>query len=363
MPDDQAAEKGVLLERFGATVERVKPAAIVHADHYCNVARRRAAEAECGLYADQFETESNFRAHYLHTGPEVWEQTGGSLDAFVMSAGTGGTIAGVSRYLKERHPGVRVVLADPQGSSLYHKVRCTDPTTPLAVADTTFSSSAGGQVKHGVAFAPEQAEQRVRRHRYDTVAEGIGVDRVTRNFARASVDDAVRVSDAEAVAMSRFLLHKEGACHCMGEGATDSATDSVTDGNSHLLISPRRPLCRQLQRGQLRGCRARGARAGARAHGGDGALRRRVAAPDQVLERRSASPRLGAHPLDATRPQLHSPRLGRQAEPLHPRTQPLLTAVLARLLAAAHQHAARRPDVRQRAAVRLQRRVVIPHAL
>lgn len=122
MPDDQAAEKGQLLERFGATVERVKPAAIVHADHYCNVARRRAAEAANGVYADQFETESNFRAHYLHTGPEIWEQTHGTLHAFVMSAGTGGTIAGVSQCLKERDPRVRVVLADPQGSSLYNKV-------------------------------------------------------------------------------------------------------------------------------------------------------------------------------------------------------------------------------------------------
>lgn len=121
-----------ILEALGATVERVRPVSITHKDHYVNVARRRAAEAnelatkqneinqidaedmidggkylcvlpsDCkgGFFADQFENLANFRAHYEGTGPEIWEQTRGDLDAFVAAAGTGGTVAGISRYLQ-----------------------------------------------------------------------------------------------------------------------------------------------------------------------------------------------------------------------------------------------------------------------
>lgn len=121
-----------ILEALGATVERVRPVSITHKDHYVNVARRRAAEAnelatkqnevnqidaedmteggkhqcvlpsDCkgGFFADQFENLANFRAHYEGTGPEIWEQTSGDLDAFVAAAGTGGTVAGISRYLQ-----------------------------------------------------------------------------------------------------------------------------------------------------------------------------------------------------------------------------------------------------------------------
>ena len=97
MPDDQAEEKRILLERFGVTVTIVPPCGISNAHHYVNTARRMAKEAN-GIFLDQFENLANFRAHYEVTGPELWEQTKGTLDAFVMSAGTGGTIAGVSRY-------------------------------------------------------------------------------------------------------------------------------------------------------------------------------------------------------------------------------------------------------------------------
>lgn len=123
---------------MGATVERVRPVSITHRDHYVNIAKRRAKEAnevalkqigynvvqimgdksveekqsrvissDCkgGFFADQFENLANFRAHYEGTGPEIWEQSGGNLHAFVAAAGTGGTIAGVSRFLKVRcHP-------------------------------------------------------------------------------------------------------------------------------------------------------------------------------------------------------------------------------------------------------------------
>lgn len=196
MPDDQAAEKVRLLRQFGAEVEVVKPAGIANPGHYYNRARARAQELEQeaggpgAVFMDQFETAANFRAHYEGTGPEMWAQLrdgyGLRPDAFVMSAGTGGSIAGVSRCWKERDPRVRVFLVDPPGSTLYNKV------------------------KHGVCYAAQQRERGVRRHRYDTIAEGIGLDRMTANFAEARVDDAFAVSDQEALDMAHFLLHHEG---------------------------------------------------------------------------------------------------------------------------------------------------------
>lgn len=201
MPDDQAKEKVGLLRQFGAEVEVVKPAGIANPNHYYNRARARAEElgdaAAAGgggdvnaVFMDQFETAANFRAHYEGTGPEAWAQLwdehGLRPDAFVMSAGTGGSIAGVSRCWKERDPNVRVFLVDPPGSALYNKV------------------------KHGVCYAAQQRERGVRRHRYDTIAEGIGLDRITANFAEARVDDAFAVSDQEALEMAHFVLHHEG---------------------------------------------------------------------------------------------------------------------------------------------------------
>lgn len=141
MPDDQAIEKSSLLVTLGASVERVKPASIVHPKHYVNLARKFAEATPGAFFANQFETPSNWRAHYSTTGPEIWNQSQGKIDVFVMGAGTGGTLAGVSKYLKERDAGVKVVLVDPPGSSLYNRV------------------------KHGVCYANEQAESRVRRHR------------------------------------------------------------------------------------------------------------------------------------------------------------------------------------------------------
>lgn len=100
-----------IIEALGATVERVRPVSITHKDHFVNIAKRRATEAnelaakpnsdvKGGFFADQFENLANYRAHYEGTGPEIWEQTDGSLDAFVAASGTGGTLAGVSRFLQ-----------------------------------------------------------------------------------------------------------------------------------------------------------------------------------------------------------------------------------------------------------------------
>ena len=199
-PDDTSEQKLQLIRALGADLEVVKPAAIANPGHPVNVARRRAAELGAGsIFCNQFDNLANARAHERTTAREIWRQTRGKIDAFVMSAGTGGTIAGVSRYLKARKPSVRVVLVDPPGSALYHRVQ------------------------HGVLYCSEQQERSARRHRYDTIMEGIGCDRVTSNFALAEIDEALRVTDAEAVQMARHLLREEGlfvggsaAMNCVG---------------------------------------------------------------------------------------------------------------------------------------------------
>ena len=168
--DDVSPEKLKLIRALGATLEVVKPASIANPQHPVNVARRRAAElGEGSVFADQFNNLANGRVHESSTGEEIWAQTRGAVDAFVMGAGTGGTLAGVVSYLKSRKPSVRAFLADPPGSALYNRV------------------------KHGVLYASQQQERSQRRHRYDTIIEGVGCDRVTANFANAKIDDAIRV--------------------------------------------------------------------------------------------------------------------------------------------------------------------------
>ena len=195
MPSDQAQEKADHLRKLGAIVECVPPASIVDPMHFVNRARSLAAAHTAdpdkpgrGFFADQFETDLNWKAHYETTGPEIYEQCEGKLDAFVAGAGTGGTIAGVSRFLKPKLPHLRIVLADPQGSGLFNRVR------------------------FGVMFNPAEKEGTRRRHQVDSIVEGIGLNRVTTNFQAGSefIDDAVKVSDEQATAMARWLVEKDG---------------------------------------------------------------------------------------------------------------------------------------------------------
>ncbi|KAK3671249.1 Cysteine synthase 2 [Recurvomyces mirabilis] len=195
MPNDQAAEKSDLLLKLGATVERVKPASIVDQEQFVNLARRRAQEHTDdpdrpgrGFFADQFENTANYMAHQNTTGPEIYAQTNGRVDAFVAGAGTGGTISGVALALKPLMPDMQVILADPQGSGLYNKI------------------------KYGVMFSSTEAEGTRRRHQVDSIVEGIGINRVTQNFSAGMelIDDAVKVTDEQAMKMARWLVEKEG---------------------------------------------------------------------------------------------------------------------------------------------------------
>src|SRR3982751_166420 len=119
MPDKMSQEKGRLLKAFGAEVI-VTPTAVPpdHPDNYVMMAKRIAEETPNAVLANQFYNQANPEAHYATTGPELWEQTEGRITHFVAAAGTGGTITGVGRYLKEKNPNIRIVAGDPVGSIL-----------------------------------------------------------------------------------------------------------------------------------------------------------------------------------------------------------------------------------------------------
>ena len=195
LPDDTSNEKLQLLESYGAEIEKVKPASIVDPNQYVNAARKGALALQNdkstesnGVFADQFENDNNWRIHYATTGPEIWEQMNHDIDYFVTGSGTGGTIAGCSRYLKSVSDKIKVFLADPQGSGMFNRV------------------------KYGVMYDQVEKEGTRRRHQVDTLIEGIGLNRVTHNFFQGEhcIDDSIRVTDEEALKMARYLSANDG---------------------------------------------------------------------------------------------------------------------------------------------------------
>lgn len=195
LPSDTAEEKVNLLRALGAVIEPVKPAPIVDPSQYVNMAKRRAADIandpkdpRRAIFADQFENDFNWRVHYATTGPEIWRQMEGDIDVFINGSGTGGTIAGVLKFLKEKNPLVRIVLADPQGLGLSNRIN------------------------YGVMYDSVEKEGTRRRHQVDTLVEGIGLNRLTWNFRQGEpyIDEGVRVTDTEALKMARFLCVNDG---------------------------------------------------------------------------------------------------------------------------------------------------------
>ncbi|MCZ0900728.1 pyridoxal-phosphate dependent enzyme, partial [Microcoleus sp. HI-ES] len=119
IPDNQSQEKIDALKTLGAEVRTVPAVPYKDPNNYVKLSGRLAAEMENAVWANQFDNLANRRAHYETTGPEIWEQTNGKIDAWVAATGTGGTFAGVGMFLKEKNPAIRIVLADPMGSGLY----------------------------------------------------------------------------------------------------------------------------------------------------------------------------------------------------------------------------------------------------
>jgi cysteine synthase A len=174
-------------------------------NHYQKVAGRMAGAIAGAVWANQFDNTANRRAHVATTGPEIWAQTAGRIDAFVSASGTGGTLAGVAEYLKSQNPQVYTVLADPPGSALYEFI------------------------KHGTLKATGSG----------SITEGIGIGRITANMADAPIDDAVHVQDDETVAQVYRLLREEGLFVSSTSGVNVSAAIRVARklGPGHMIVT------------------------------------------------------------------------------------------------------------------------------
>ncbi len=208
MPETQSQEKIDFLRMIGADLRLVPAKPYKDPGNYVHVSRRLAEEiaTETGnaIWADQFDNLANRQGHRMTTGAEIWDQTGGKVDAFTCACGTGGTLAGVSLALKERNPNVRIVLADPLGSGLY------------------------GWVKNGDLSIEGSS-----------ITEGIGQSRVPDNLAGVAIDDAERIPDAEAVEQIFDVLIHEGLSVGTSSGINIAAAIRVAKamGPGHTVVT------------------------------------------------------------------------------------------------------------------------------
>ena len=182
IPETQSQEKKDMLRLCGVELKEVPAVPYKDSNNYVHVAERLAqemakTETNGVLYANQWDNTANRRAHLEGTGPEIWQQTDGKLDGFICSIGTGGTVAGVSMFLKEKNPDVQIAIADPLGASM-------------------FSYYSTGELKG----------------EGDSIAEGIGQGRITGNLEGAVVDMPFQIPDAEALPYIFDLLKHEGLC-------------------------------------------------------------------------------------------------------------------------------------------------------
>jgi cysteine synthase len=182
IPETQSQEKKDMLRLCGADLRQVAAVPYKDPNNYVHVSERMAKElaathAEGAVWANQFDNVANRMGHFQTTGPEIWRQTEGRIDGFICSVGTGGTLAGVGQFLKERNPKVRIGLADPMGAALY-------------------SYYTRGELKS----------------EGSSITEGIGQGRVTKNIEGTPIDVAYQIPDAEALPIIFNLLKQEGLC-------------------------------------------------------------------------------------------------------------------------------------------------------
>lgn len=181
MPNTQSQEKKDALRLAGAELREVPAVPYKDPNNYVHIAARTAKELETSephgvLYANQWDNHANRDGHTASTGPEIWRQTDGTIDGFICAVGTGGTLAGVSAYLKQQNPNIVTAAADPLGAAVYNWLKT-------------------GEVK------PSQGS---------SISEGIGQGRVTGNLDGAQIDDAFQVPDTEMLPVLYDLLEHEG---------------------------------------------------------------------------------------------------------------------------------------------------------
>ena len=180
MNEDQTQEKKDMLRNMGADLRLVPPKPYKDDGNFVKVAAKLADDLKISnnhgvVWANQFDNTANSKGHYETTGPEIWKQTDGKVDGFVCSSGTGGTISGVSSFLKEKNKDIKIFLADPDGSSLFDHIE-------------------NGELKSSGS----------------SITEGIGSSRITANFAKARIDGAFKVTDKEALPVLFDLIQNEG---------------------------------------------------------------------------------------------------------------------------------------------------------
>jgi cysteine synthase A len=183
IPNTQSQEKKDMLRLAGAELIEVPAVAYANPNNYQHIARRiadkqRKTERNGVLFADQWNNLDNRKAHYLSTGPEIWDQTGGKVDGFICAVGTGGTLAGTSIYLREKNKDIVIGCADPRGAAMYN----------------LFTKGEAKSTEGG------------------SITEGIGLGRVTDMIKDIKVDKAYLIPDEEAVPVLFDMLQHEGLC-------------------------------------------------------------------------------------------------------------------------------------------------------
>jgi len=205
MPDNQSHEKVDILETLGAEVRVVPTVPYTNEMNYQKQADHYAQSQADAVWVNQFDNLANRLAHYESTGPEIWRQTNGSVDAFVCAVGTGGTISGVSKYLKQQSEDIQIVLLDCVGSALYSFITRGEAIT----SDGT------------------------------SITEGIGNSRITDNLSGASIDWALQVTDEDMVKMVYQMLRDEGWFFGSSTGVNLCGTVEVARklGPGHTIVT------------------------------------------------------------------------------------------------------------------------------
>ena len=209
IPETQSQEKKDMLRLCGAELREVPAVPYKNPENYVHVSRRLGeelakSEPNGAIWANQFDNIANRQGHYETTGPEIWRQTGGKLDGFICAVGTGGTLAGIGMYLKERNKNIVIGLADPMGSALYNFY------------------------KHGELKAEGSS-----------ITEGIGQGRITANIEGAPVEETFQIPDTEAIPYVFETFEHEGLCLGASSGVNLAGAVRLAEtlGPGHTIVT------------------------------------------------------------------------------------------------------------------------------